>query len=159
MTAVNRVLTRALIWGAIVAAVLAVLGGGIGALVAGTPGLVGGVLGASLAFVFGATTSASILIASRVAGGDMLNPAYFGIVLGTWFLKLVLFFVLSLVLRGQDWLDPAVFAIVAIVAVLASLVVDVVAMVRTRVPYVDVELPAENRDQGPDQPGGGPRNV
>ncbi|TPW73923.1 3-oxoacyl-ACP reductase, partial [Schumannella sp. 10F1B-5-1] len=42
MTAVNRVLTRALIWGAIVAAVLAVLGGGIGALVAGTPGLVGG---------------------------------------------------------------------------------------------------------------------
>ncbi|AYF98787.1 hypothetical protein [Protaetiibacter intestinalis] len=131
----------ALRWGAVVAAVLAVLGSGIGWLVDGAPGLVGGALGAGIAFLFVGTTAASVLIASRVSRGNMLSPAYLGIVLGTWFLKLVIFVVLALWLRGQDWLNPTVFAIVAIVAVVASLVVDMVAAIRTRVPYVDVELP------------------
>jgi len=53
---------------------------------------------------------------------------FFGIVLGIWTLKLVLYFVLFLWLRTQDWLAPAVFAWTMLAAVLGSLVLDAVAL-------------------------------
>ena len=142
---VAPLLTRALRYGAVVAAAAAVVGGGIGALVAGTPGLAGGLLGAALSAVFLGLTAASILIAGRVTKGDLTSPVFFGIVLGIWTLKLILFFVLSLWLRTQDWLDPATFGFTAIGAVLGSLVADALAFLRSRVP-LDVALPG---DEGP----------
>ena len=57
----------------------------------------------------------------------------------------MLFLVFMLWLRGQTWLDPAVFALTAIAAVIGSLIGDVVAFTRARVPYVsDVRLPGED---------------
>jgi len=144
----SPILVRALRWGAILAAAIAVLGAGIGFLVAGLPGLVGGVLGAALAFVFLGLTAASILLAQRVAGP--MSPLFFGVVLGSWLLKLILFLVVNIWLRGQDWLDPYVFLVAVVVAVIGSLVVDVLAFQRSRVPYVDVELPGEG-DHGDDR--------
>jgi hypothetical protein len=142
---VAPLLIRSLRYGALVAALVAVLGGGIGVLVAGGPGLAGGLLGAALAAVFLGLTAVSILVAGRVAGGDLTSPAFFGILLGVWMLKLILFFVLSLWLRTQDWIDPGAFALTAIGAVLGLLVADVVAFQRSRVP-LDVDLP---RADGP----------
>ena len=81
----------------------------------------------------------------RAAKGDLTSPAFFGIVLGIWSLKLILFFVLSLWLRTQDWLEPATFGFTAIGAVLGSLVADALAFLRSRVP-LDVALPG---DEGP----------
>ena len=63
-------------------------------------------------------------------------PVFFGIVLGGWILKFVVFIVVLLVLRGQPWVDPDVFFVAVVVSVLASLVVDVVVLLRMRVPHV-----------------------
>ncbi len=139
---VAPLLTRSLRYGAIVAVAAAVLGGGIGWLLAGGPGIAGGLLGAALAAGFLGLTAASILVAGRLTDGDLTSPGFFGILLGVWTLKLVLFFVLSLWLRGQDWIDPGAFGLTAIGAVLGLLVADVVAFQRSRVP-LDVALPGD----------------
>jgi hypothetical protein len=141
---VTPILTRSLLYGGIVAVVVAVAGGIVGQVVSGTPGLVGGLVGAGLSAVFLALTAISMLIAGRVAKGDGTSPVYFGVVLGMLGVKFVIFLVAALWLRGQSWIDLRVFAFAAIVAVLGSLVGDLVAFARARVPYVsDVSLPGE----------------
>jgi hypothetical protein len=146
------VLNRALRDGGIFAGAVAVVGGLVGYLVAGVPGLVGGLLGAVISAVFLGLTAASMLVAGKVTGGDLGSPTFFGIVLGTWLLKLVVFVVLAIWLRSQSWLDPRVFFVTVIVAVIGSLLIDVLAFMRTRVPYVsDVQLPGDSAR--PDAPG------
>jgi hypothetical protein len=141
---VAPILTRALRYGGILAVAIAVLGAGIGLLVAGMPGVVAALVGAGIAAVFTALTAGSILLAARVAAGDLGGPVFFGIVMGSWLLKLVLFLVLVIWLRGQAWLDPYVFFGAVVAVVLGSLVADVVAFQRSRVPYVsDVQLPGD----------------
>jgi hypothetical protein len=137
------VLRLALRYGAILAVAVAVIAGTIGYLVAGAPGLVGGLLGAALAAVFLGLTTASMLVAGRVARGDSTSPVFFGIVIGTWLLKLIVFIVVEVLLRGQPWFDPFVFFAAVVVVVIGSLVLDAVAMYRARMPYVDVSLPGE----------------
>lgn len=139
------VLTLALRYGAIFAVAVAIVAGSIGYLVAGVPGLVGGLLGAALAAVFLGLTAVSFLIAARVAKGDSTNPVFFGVVVGVWLLKLIVFFVVEVLLRGQPWFDPLVFFWAVVVVVIGSLVLDAVAMYRARVPYAsDVVLPGES---------------
>jgi hypothetical protein len=140
---VAPILTRALRYGIAVAIAVAVIAGGIGLVVAGIPGLLGGLGGAALSAV-------SMLVAGRVTKGDTGSPAFFGIVLGVWALKFIVFIVVALLFRGQAAVDPYVFFFAVIAAVLGSLVADIVAVVRTRVSYVsDVVLPGE--DAAPDR--------
>ena len=142
------VLTLALRYGGAFAAVVAIVAGSIGFLVAGVPGLAGGLLGAALAAVFLGITAVSMLVAGRVAKGDSTHPAFFGIVIGVWLLKLIVFIVVEVLLRGQPWFDPLVFFFAIVAVVIGSLVLDAVAMYRARVPYVDAVLPgdtAQNR--------------
>ena len=138
------ILTRALIYGAILTVVIAVLGSVIGYLVAGVPGLVSALIGAGLTALFMAFTAVSILLASRATKDDPSSTLFFGIVLGAWLLKFIVFIAILLVLRGQPFLEPVVFFFAIIAAVIGSLVVDVLAYVRARVPYVDVALPSDN---------------
>jgi hypothetical protein len=141
---VAPILKLALKYGALVAVAAAVVGGLLGYLVAGMPGLLGALVGAGLAAVFLGLTTLSVLVAGRVTRGDPANPIFFAIVLGAVGLKLVLFLVLALWLRGQAWMDPGAFAFTAIAAVIGSLIGDAVAFARARVPYVtDVRLPGE----------------
>ena len=140
---VTPLLRRSLAYGGIVAAVVAVVAAVVGYLVGGGPGLAGALAGAVLAAVFLGLTALSILLAGKATGGDLTNPAFLGIVLGVWTLKLILFFVLSLWLRGQEWIDPGAFGFTAIAAVLGSLVADVVAFQRSRIP-LDVTLPGDD---------------
>ena len=150
---VTPILTRALRYGGILALAVAVVAGVIGWIVAGVPGLVGGLLGAALAAVFLGLTASSMLLAGKVTKGDTTSPAFYGVVLGVWLLKLVVFVVAAVVLRGQHWLDPFVFFAAVIAAVIGSLIADVVAFQRARVPYVsDVELPGQTK------PSATPRN-
>jgi hypothetical protein len=143
---ITPVLSRALRYGGIWALIVAVGAGLIGLAVAGIPGLIGGLLGAVLAGVFLGMTAGSMLIAGRVTKGDLGSPVFFAIVLGVWFVKLVVFLVVTIVLRGDTWLSPAVFGFAVIAAVVGSLATDVIAYVRARVPYVsDVALPGETK--------------
>lgn len=138
------ILRTTLLWSAAVTAALAVTGAIIGYAVAGMPGLWSALVGVLVAALFLAITGASILIANRWYGDDLYVPLFFGIVLGGWLLKFVVFLVVLVVLRGQEWVEPTVFFVALVASVLASLAIDVVVMLRMRVPHAsDVELPTE----------------
>lgn len=138
------VLRTALVWSGAVTAALVVAGAIIGFLVAGMPGLWSALSGVLVAALFLGITAASILIANRWFGDPLYVPIFFGIVLGGWILKLVLFIVALVVLRGQEWILPNVFFVALVVSVIASLVIDVVVMMRMRLPHVsDTRLPTD----------------
>jgi hypothetical protein len=155
------ILRTVLVWSGTVTAVLAVVGAVVGYLVAGPTGMWSALIGVLVAAVFLGITGASILIANRWYGDALYVPLFFGIVLGGWILKFVVFIVALLLLRDQPWIEPTVFFVAVVVSVLASLVVDVVVLLRMRVPHVsDVELPTDpdagdRTDDGPgaDRPG------
>lgn len=141
---VAPLLTTALRYGAIVAGAVAVVAAAIGWAVAGTPGLIGGLLGAAAAAVFLGLTAISILIAGRVTHGDGTNPAFYGIVLGAGAIKIALFVVAAVGLRAVAGIDFVTFFWAAIAATFGSLIGDLVAFARTRIPYVsDIELPGD----------------
>lgn len=138
------VLRTALVWGGIVTAVLLVAGAVVGFAVGGAGGLGSALAGVAVSAVFLAVTAASILIANRWFGDPLYVPIFFGIVLGGWLLKLVLFIVAIVVLREQSWVSPVIFYVALVVSVVASLVVDVVVLLRMRIPSAsDVSLPTD----------------
>ena len=103
----NPVLRRALLWGAVLAAVIAVVGGIIGFVVAGSEGLRerparhahrGGVHGHH---------GREHPPREPVRGLRRLRRRVLRIVLGGWLLKFILFIVLVVVLRDADWLNPS----------------------------------------------------
>ncbi|MDZ8171234.1 hypothetical protein [Microbacterium xanthum] len=144
------ILRTALMWSGAVTAALAVAAALIGLLVAGTEGLWSGLAGVLIAAVFLAITAASILIANRWYGDPLYVPIFFGIVLGGWILKLVVFIIALLLLRDQPWIAPTVFFVALVVSVMASLAVDVAVLLKMRIPHVsDVSLPsASDADEG-----------
>ena len=138
------ILRKALLYGAIVAVVVTGVASLIGNAVAGTPGLLGALVGGALSAVFLAITSVSMLVAQRLTRDDPTSPVFFGVVVGVLGIKMLLFLVVILWLRGQDWLDLGVFAFTSIATVVGSLIADAAAFTRARVPYVgDVKLPGE----------------
>ncbi|MDO3696292.1 hypothetical protein Q3H92_11535 [Curtobacterium flaccumfaciens] len=143
------VFRRIITWGAVLAVALAVVGGLIGFLVADGPGLVGGLLGAVLSVVFLGLTAVSVLVALRVSKGQMISGAFFGIVMGTWLLKFIVFIVLLVLLKDRDWVNFPVLAIVIIAGVVGSLVIDVVAVAKARIP-IGVRLPGDGLDDSAD---------
>jgi len=152
----SRILTTTLRWSAILAAALAVVGAAVGYVVGGAEGLWSALVAVLLAAVFLGLTAGSILVANRWYGDALYVPIFFGAVMGTWIVKFVVFLVVLLVLRGQDWLNAPVFLVALIVSILASLLVDVVVMTRMRVPHAsDVHLPtaADLPDEDAGRPG------
>ena len=139
----TTILTRALRYGAILTIIVLVVGGLIGFLVGGVPGLVSALLGAGVTAVFMGLTAGSFVVASRVAKLPEGIAVYYGIILGTFLLKFVVFLVLVISLRHVAWLNPTVFGFTIIAAVLGTLIVDGLALQRGRVPYTDAELPGE----------------
>ncbi len=136
------ILRTALIASGIAAIVLAIVAAIVGGAVKGTPGVWSGLIGALIAVLFGAITAGSILVANRWFGQELYAQLFFAIVLGGWFLKLGLFVVLILVLRGQPWLEPVVFFWALLAGVIASLAIDAVVFLRMRLPHVsDSTLP------------------
>ena len=138
------ILRTALVWSGAVTAVLVVAGAIVGFLVAGAPGLWSALAGVLVAALFLGITAASILIANRWFSDPLYVPIFFGVVLGGWILKLVLFVIALFVLRGQEWVVPNIFFVALVVSVIASLVIDVVVMMRMRLPNVsDTRLPTD----------------
>jgi hypothetical protein len=136
------ILKRILAYGGILAIAIAIVGSVVGFLVAGSVGLVSAIIGTVMAVVFLGITAASIVLATRVAKGDLLSVAFFGIVMGAWLLKLIIFIVLIIILKDQPWIQTQVLFLTVVIAVVGTLVVDVVVIARSRMPYVsDVELP------------------
>ena len=138
----NPLLRTTLIWSAVVTSGLAIVGATIGYAVAGTSGLWSALVAVLLAAVFLGLTAGTILVANRWYGDPLYTPIFFGAVMGGWIVKFALFIVVLFVLRGAPWLNNTVFFIALVVSVIASLAIDVVVMLKMRVPHVgDVTLP------------------
>lgn len=138
------ILARALVYGAILTVAIAGIGSVVGYLIAGSAGLVSALIGAGLTALFMGFTALSIVLAARVTKGEASSTLFFGIVLGVWLLKFVVFIVILVLLRNQPFIEPLILFFSILVAVIGSLVVDVVAYLGARVPYVgDVELPGD----------------
>lgn len=125
------VLRRTLAYGFAFAGAIALVGGIVGLVVAGPTAAWSAVIGAVMAGVFLGITALSILIAVRY---DIV--AFFAIVLGAWLLKFVAFIVVALSLRDQPWINPTALFLALIAGVISSLVVDVVVVMKTRMPYI-----------------------
>lgn len=139
------ILKRILVYGGILAAAIAIVGSVVGFFVAGGIGVISALVGTVMAVVFLGITAGSILLATRVAKGDLLNVAFFGIIMGAWLLKFVIFIVLLLVVKDQPWVQTQIVFICVVAAVVGTLVVDIVVVSRSRLPYVsDIDLPGSN---------------
>ena len=141
------VLRRILVYGAFLALGIMVVGAIVGGLVAGASGVVSALIGTVMAVVFMGITAGSILLANRFAGSEAAIGAFFGIVMGGWLVKFVVFLALMFLLRGQPWIQPVVLLLSIIAGVIGSLVVDVVVVMKSRMPYAsDVTLPKAPSD-------------
>ena len=148
----NPVLRRALVLDGFVALGIALVGGVIGFFVDGGIGVLSALIGTALAVIFMGVTAATILLANRFSGSDIFVGAFFGIVLGGWLLKFVVFLVVVVLLKDQPWINPIVLFLSVIVGVIGSLIVDVMVMLKSRMPYVsDVVLPNQSAENSSDQ--------
>ncbi|KPG85390.1 hypothetical protein [Frigoribacterium sp. RIT-PI-h] len=138
----SSIFTQILKYTGLLALVIAVVGGGLGYLFAGTDGLWSALVGVGLAILFAAITAASMLVAIRFTLG-----AFFGIVMGAWLLKLVIFIVLLVVLRDQPFVNDVVLFLALVVSIIGTLAVDALVVVRGRLAYVsDAALPPAPQD-------------
>jgi len=116
----------------LVSAAITVLAVGIGYLVAGTPGVWAALIGAAISVVFnGATVLSMYLVAGR-------SPELLQIVLlGGWLVKMALLVIVLVWLREQTFYHKGVFVATLVVVVVAALMVEVVTVLRARIPYVE----------------------
>ncbi|WP_291057253.1 hypothetical protein [Herbiconiux sp.] len=144
MPASSSVFSTILKWDVILAVGIALVGGVIGYLVDGWIGATSALIGTAMVLVFAGITAGSILIANRFTASPLYTTLFFVIVLGSWIVKFLLFIILVVVLRGQAWTNDTVLFLSIVIAVLGTLVVDVVVVARTRMPYAsDVRLPGD----------------
>jgi hypothetical protein len=133
-----KAIRTALLLGGLVTLGIAVVGGAIGYSLVGPMGIWSALVGSAIAFVFMGITAGSILIGQKASGGSIASGLFFGIVLGSWLLKFVLFLVVAFAIRNSDSLDTVIAFSCVIAAVLGALASDVVAISRARVPIVDM---------------------
>lgn len=145
MTA-NKIFRAALIWGGILAVLIGVVGGFIGYAVDGAIGLTSALIGAVVGAAFLSITAGSILFANRYSESEMFVTIFFGVVLGGWLLKFVLFLVLAISLRDQPWINPVILFVSVIAAAVATLVVDAIIVMKGRVAYVAPAEPTESAE-------------
>lgn len=121
-------------WGSAALLALAVVGSGLAYLLAGIPGVWGALIGAALGGLFILATAGSILVGAKTSATNLAM-----IVLGGWLLKLIFLVVALAVLRNYYFYNRvALFAVVcgAVAVVLGS---EVMAVLKTKVTYVQPE--------------------
>jgi hypothetical protein len=136
------VFTRLLIAGALLALAIAVVGGIVGFAVDGGRGLVSAVIGSAMTLFFLGLTAGSIVVTNRFQSSPIYPTLFFGIVLGAWLVKFVVFLAVMFLLKEQPWINLVVLYVTIVVGVVGALVVDMVVITKARVGYVsDVHLP------------------
>jgi hypothetical protein len=138
----RSIFTKILSYTGLLALVIGIVGGGLGYALAGTDGLWSALVGVALAVVFAGITAASMLIAIRFR-----LAAFFGIVMGAWLLKLVIFVVLLVLVRDQPFVDDVVLFLALVVSIIGTLAIDALVVVRGRLGNVsDAVLPPAPQD-------------
>lgn len=125
------VFRKVLLWSAWVALAVAVVGAIVGYLLIGTNGIWSALVAAAIAFGFAGVTVLVLILAARL---DVMW--FFGLVLGSWLVKLVVFLLVLMAVKDQPWIHPVVLWACLVAAVIGQLAVDVVCVLRARMPYV-----------------------
>jgi hypothetical protein len=125
--------------------ILLVVGVGIGAATAGIEGVWGALIGVALALIFSGTTVVSVLRTVNT------TPAHTtAVIMGAWLGKVVVVFVALAVLARFDFYNRAVLGIVLFAGVLGSAILDLRAVQRGRIPYIEPTAPdAAEKGQEP----------
>ncbi|WP_196804613.1 hypothetical protein [Cellulomonas sp. URHD0024] len=123
--------------------VLTVVGVLVGYLVDGMEGVWGALIGVLVALIFSGTTVVSVWRTSRSAPTTML-----AVLMGAWLGKIVVVIVVLASIRHLDFYNARVLAIVLMVGVIGSAILDARAVQRGRITYFDEE-PAETGVQDP----------
>ncbi|WP_241992641.1 hypothetical protein [Cryobacterium lactosi] len=141
----KKILTEVLKYTGLLAIAIAVIGGGLGYLFAGTNGLISALIGTLLAVLFASITAGSIIGAMRF---DI--AAFFGIVMGAWLLKIVVFIVILALLRDAPFVQTMVLFLTVIAGAVGTMLIDVIVVFRSRLGYAsNVSLPSETDDTTP----------
>ena len=134
--------------------VLTVVGVVVGYLVDGAAGVWGALIGVFVALIFSGTTVISVWRTSGSSPTTML-----AVLMGAWLGKIIVVIVVLASIRHLDFYNPQVLAVVLMVGVIGSAILDARAVQRGRITYFD-EQPAQTSvrehpngsARGPDQP-------
>jgi hypothetical protein len=124
----SEVFSAVLKQGLLLVAAIAVVGGGVGLAVAGVSGLLSGLIGAGLALLFSTMTALSVKF-----GGKLSLGGFFGVVLGGWIFKMVVFIAIVAALRGANFIDGPVFFFTLGASILGTLVIDSLIVLKSRI--------------------------
>jgi hypothetical protein len=128
----TQVFAKALKLSALLVVSVAVICSIIGYLVVGIDGLWTALIGAAIALVFTSLTVLSVLFGARLPLGG-----FYGLVLGGWLLKIVLFAVLMAALQRMDFIHGPTLFFAIVLSVLGSLSIDSWVVLRSRIPTID----------------------
>jgi hypothetical protein len=134
----KKILTEVLRYTGLLAIAIAVIGGGLGYLFAGTEGLISALIGTLLAVLFASITAGSIIGAMRF---DI--AAFFGIVMGAWLMKIIVFIVILALLRDAPFVQTMVLFLTVIAGAVGTMLIDVIVVFKSGLGYAsNVTLPA-----------------
>jgi hypothetical protein len=120
---------KALLLSLALVALIALFGSSIGFLVAGVPGVTSALLGAAVALAFSALTIVSVWIGSKLP-----LAGFYGMVLGGWLIKVLLFAITLASLRGAEFISGPVFFFALVASVLGGLAIDSWVVLKGRMP-------------------------
>ena len=128
----TQVFAKALKLSALLVVSVAVICSIIGYLLVGIDGLWTALIGAAIALVFTSLTVLSVLFGARLPLGG-----FYGLVLGGWLLKIVLFAVLMAALQRMEFIHGPTLFFAIVLSVLGSLGIDSWVVLRSRIPTID----------------------
>ena len=115
----------------LLAVLIALVGSLLGFLIYGLPGVYSSLIAAAVSASFGVLTIFSIRFGSRLP----LN-GFYGLVLGGWLLKILLFAVLLGSLQGADFISGPMFFFAVVASVLGGLSIDSYLVLSSKLPAV-----------------------
>ena len=141
---VQQVIRRALFWGVVSTAIVVIVASVAGALVAELSGMLSALVGGAIGFVLLALTPLSIMWGFKAGRGSVLAPGFFAVVLGVWMVKFIAFVAIIFLVGDIAALHRETLFLTIVASLLVALVSDLVVVIRSRMPYVDVELPGQS---------------
>jgi hypothetical protein len=116
-------------WGALLIAGIAVVASLLGWALAGINGLISALIGAAIAFAFVSLTALSVWL-----GGRLNLGGFYGVVLGGWILKVLIFLIIVGVLRHAEFINGPTLFFTLVASILGSLGIDSWVFLKARLP-------------------------